>query len=264
MMNVIVVGESGIGKSSLINIVAGQQLARTSSDSAVCTLAPESYSVRIDGHDFLLWDTPGFNEGLTDPPRTNCSAQLYSFLQRMSLEGKIDLLLYCIPASRAKMTMVNNYQEICSVVPSTTPVAVVVTHLERHPGQMEDWWANNGGDLRSLGMDFVGHACVTTLPDSSTRVLPSSIYERIAESRKALRSLIRRACLPYCISPSVVAFPSSPLSLCESTQTESEGPCASSCPDFKTYPTAATSSRLPRGRTPSFFPRPAGLSKLRV
>ncbi|KAI6029613.1 hypothetical protein BKA83DRAFT_4220998 [Pisolithus microcarpus] len=222
MMNVIVVGESGIGKSSLINIVAGQQLARTSSDSAVC--------VRIDGHDFLLWDTPGFNEEPT------ARHSLYSFLQRMSLEGKIDLLLYCIPASRAKMTMVNNYQEI----------------LFR---QMEDWWANNGGDLRSLGMDFVGHACVTTLPDSSTRVLPSSIYERASSVR---------ACLPYCISPSVVAFPSSPLSLCESTQTESEGPCASSCPDFKTYPTAATSSRLPRGRTPSFFPRPAGLSKLWV
>lgn len=263
-MNVIVAGESGIGKSSLINLIADQQPARTSSDSVVCTVAPESYSVRIDGHDFLLWDTPGFNEGLTDSPRTNYSAQLHSFLRRMSFEGKIDLLLYCIPASRAKMAMVNNYRAICSVVPPTTPIAAVVTHLERHPGQMEDWWANNGHDLGSLGMNFVGHACVTTLPASGTRVLPSSIYERVAESRKALRSLIRRVCLPYCISPSVVAFPSSPLSLYESTQTEFEGPCASSSPDFKPFSATGITLRPPRGRTLSFFPYPAGLSKLQA
>ncbi|KAI6043967.1 hypothetical protein EDC04DRAFT_2646427 [Pisolithus marmoratus] len=213
MMNVVIAGESGIGKSSLINLIADQQLARTSSDSTVCTLEPESYNVRIDGHDFLLWDTPGFNEGLTDPPKTNYSAVLRSFLQRMSLEGKIDLLLYCMPASRAKNAMVNNYLAIHSVVPPATSYS---------GSQMEDWWANNKNDLESLGMNVAGHACVTALPDSGTRVLQSSIYKRVAESRKTLRNLIRRTCLPYCISPSVVAFPSSPLALYESTQTESE------------------------------------------
>lgn len=252
-MNVVIAGESGIGKSSLINLIAGQQFARTSNDASVCTLAPQSYNVRIDGRDFLLWDTPGFNEGLTDAPRTtNYSEVFRSFLQRMSFEGEIDLLLYCIPASRARIAMVKNYQAICSVVPPTTPIVAVVTRLERYPDQMEDWWANNEDDLQSLGMNFAGHACVTALPDSGARALPSSIYHRVAESRKALRNLIRRTCLPYCISPSVVAFPSSPLPLHESLQTESEDHCAPSNPDLKTYSRTGISLRLPRGRALSF------------
>jgi len=217
-MNVIIAGESGIGKSSLINLITSQQLAETSNDSSACTLSAKGHRTSIDGHNFVLWDTPGFNKGL-EAPSANYLAIFRSLIEDLGSRGGVDLVLYCMLASRAKIALMNNYFAVCDLIPKSTPVVAVVTSLERYPSRMEDWWMHNQSELARLDMTFVGHACITTLPDCVT--LPPYIRERIADSRKMLRDVIRRTCLPYCISPSLVSFPTAPLSL-EPTRLDSE------------------------------------------
>ena len=210
-MNVVLTGESGIGKSSLVNLITGQQLAKTSNDSSACTLSIKGYDASIDGRSFVLWDTPGFNEGLGATSMGSYSDRFRMLIDDLESNGGVDLVLFCMLASRAKVALMNNYFAVRALIPKSTPVVAIVTSLERHPGRMEDWWLNSGPELTRLGMTFVGHACVTALSDNIA--LPRAIRERIADSQKTLRSVIRRVCLPYSISPSLLSFPTSPLLL---------------------------------------------------
>ncbi|KAF9236683.1 P-loop containing nucleoside triphosphate hydrolase protein [Melanogaster broomeanus] len=205
-MNVVIVGEHGIGKSSIINLIAGRNVAKASNDSGACTLEVESYTVSIDGQDFTLWDTPGLEEGSATLVNTRFSDTMLKSLQQFDGLGGIDLLVYCMHGSRAKTALLNNYKAIRSLVPSTTPIVAVITRLERYQGCMENWWSNNAAELSNFGMKFADHACITALPNSST--LSPAFRERLAHSQSAVRNLIRRSCTPNIDQPSLVTFPS--------------------------------------------------------
>ncbi|KAF9225761.1 hypothetical protein BS17DRAFT_670690, partial [Gyrodon lividus] len=190
MVNVIIAGESGIGKSSLINLISGQNLAKTSNDTTACTLQVESHKVLIDGHDFELWDTPGLDECSATFVNTRFSETVAKSLQGLKRRAGIHLLVYCMHGSRAREAVLSNYKAIRSLVSPTTPVVVVVTRLERYQDCMEDWWSKNAPELSNLGMNFADHACITALPDCSS--LSPTARERRAQSRSAVRDLIRK------------------------------------------------------------------------
>ncbi|KIK47960.1 hypothetical protein CY34DRAFT_104280 [Suillus luteus UH-Slu-Lm8-n1] len=60
---VVIFGETGSGKSSVINVIAQKQVAATSNDALGCTSEPKRYPVEISGQKFVLFDTAGLNEG---------------------------------------------------------------------------------------------------------------------------------------------------------------------------------------------------------
>ncbi|KIJ12194.1 hypothetical protein PAXINDRAFT_14965 [Paxillus involutus ATCC 200175] len=204
MVNVVIAGESGIGKSSIINLITGRNVAKTSNDTAACTLQVESYNAHIDGRDFEIWDTPGLEEGSVTAVNARLSEVVIQSLQQLKRNGGIHLLVYCMHGNRAKAAILNNYKAICSLVPPTTPVVAVITRLERYQDRMEDWWSKNASELSGLGMEFADHACITALADSSR--LSPALRERVAHSRRAVRDLIRRSCP---VPPPQVMFPSS-------------------------------------------------------
>ncbi|KAH7886975.1 hypothetical protein F5I97DRAFT_1927253 [Phlebopus sp. FC_14] len=204
-MNVVLIGENGTAKSSLINLIAGRNITDTPNDSTPCTTQIRFYQVSIDGHQFQLWDTAGLHDASEPLARASdpSDCAIKSLLQPLR-HGRVDPLVYCMLGTRAKVAMINNYQAIHSFVPPSTPVIVIVTRLERYAGKMEDWWVNNQSELARLGMQFVDHACVTTLPVSTT--LPNIIRECLEHSRGQVGDPIRRRCLPC------VQFPTLPSS----------------------------------------------------
>ncbi|KAF9222657.1 hypothetical protein BS17DRAFT_175542 [Gyrodon lividus] len=62
--NVVIFGESGVGKSSLINMIAGHEVAKTSSSGMGCTFQSSRYRMPITGEMFHVWDTAGLDEGI--------------------------------------------------------------------------------------------------------------------------------------------------------------------------------------------------------
>lgn len=167
-LNIILFGETGVGKSSVINLIAGRKMAETSPDVQGCTMSFKPYSFPVNGRTFHIWDTVGLEE-----PEMGVNGYLPAIEQACELihnlakQGGVDLLLFCIRGNRVTATTQSNYRLFYEVLcRSQVPIALVITHLERETS-MEQWWERNMESLEKYGIKAAGHACVTGLPTHS-------------------------------------------------------------------------------------------------
>jgi len=163
-LNIIVFGQTGSGKSSVINLIAGRQIATVSNGAAGCTLSFKPYTFPVHGRALHIWDTVGLDE-----PDEEFTAieQAWELIEHLTSQGGVDLLLFCIRAPRITATSQANYRLFYEVLcRSSVPIALVITHLERE-ADMENWWERNVQVLEKFGLKAAGHACVTGLPTHS-------------------------------------------------------------------------------------------------
>lgn len=192
--NVIIFGEAGVGKSSLVNLIIGSNRAETSSDAVACTQRNQEYEVTIDNRKFRIWDTVGLDSGTFNwLPAAFAERPLKHFLSKLFKKGEVDLLIYCVRASRATRALVRHYQTFYSTIcEGAVPVVVVITCLENATGEMDNWWTKNEENFRRCGMSFAGHACVTTLGEEQCD--SAALRERRACSRRIVHALISTTC----------------------------------------------------------------------
>jgi len=197
--NIIIAGESGVGKSSLVNLILGETRALASNDAGGITLDMTRHPATIFGHSYYLWDTPGLNEGTNgNVPSKRAEEILRNLLIQLEKTHGTHLLILCFRGTKITKAMQQIYmviKGICAKVSCHIPVAAVITELEKMaPTQdgMENWWTNNQSMLTDYGMKFAGHACITTLPDECHPPTPG----RYRECQVAVHKLIRRGSLP--------------------------------------------------------------------
>ena len=186
--NVLIVGDVGVGKSSLINLISGRNVATTSSGAKSCTLHSQEYNVTLDDVDFSLHDTAGMHEAQGNMKKTeylNAIHQAYSLISRLERSGGISLLVFCMKGGRVSITMQQTYNLFVEVFCNRqVPVVVVVTHLEMYDC-MEQWWTENEKAIKEYGLRSHGHACITT-----TRGYKNIFSERYDESKEVIRELL--------------------------------------------------------------------------
>ncbi|OAX32446.1 P-loop containing nucleoside triphosphate hydrolase protein [Rhizopogon vinicolor AM-OR11-026] len=192
--NVVLYGESGAGKSSLINLIMNGNVARTSPDAVACTTTHAPYDVTIGEQGFRLWDTAGLNEGSEGVvPTATAKKNLTAFLRGLDQADGVHLLIYCVRGARAVGALLTNYKIFSSVIgDSKVPIVIVVTCLEDFRPEMEEWWKRNNRKLSELGMHFSGYACVTTLKDDLTE--SPDVLQRRAQSYQDVCELILKKC----------------------------------------------------------------------
>lgn len=173
--NVILVGEAGSGKTSIINMIAGSTVAPISEVSGTRSCA--AYPMEIGGLDYDIYDTPGV-AGLRPDPVTKLVD---------SLRDGVSLLVFCL-RGRITEDAVAIYQHVSQRLKGV-PVVIVITGLE-HEDPMESWWTKNEAIFDGYRMSFNGHACVTTVRGKGS--IFASQYE---ESAVAVRDLITKHCL---------------------------------------------------------------------
>lgn len=192
--NIVVFGESGVGKSSLINLIAGRSIAATSSGAKGCTFHHKKYELQLDDALYAIWDTAGLDEGTYGTvPAEIAEENLKRLLRDLTRANGVHLLMYCVRASRLRKTLLSNYNLFYSAIcRKKVPIVIVVTGLENYEEQMADWWAANETEFATLKMHFDGHACVTTL--NADKVNSPILKQRCHVSRQAVLSLVASTC----------------------------------------------------------------------
>lgn len=190
----MVFGDSGVGKSSLINMLAGKKTAETSNGVLGCTFQSRQYPITVNGERVNIWDTAGLDEGTRGRVSPEIAERnLSKLLRELRGANGIHLLVYCIRGPSVRKSLARNYTIFYSAIcRKKVPIVAVVTGLENEPSSMEDWWTTGEKELVKYKMRFIDHACVTTI---DMEKLVGSVFERRSiESQQLVRKLITDNC----------------------------------------------------------------------
>jgi GTP-binding protein EngB required for normal cell division len=185
-INIIIFGETDVGKSSVINLIAGKEIAKVSSDVDGCTMASTPYNFILGQKNIRIFDTVGLED-----PQMGFNAyfaaieKAYQLILSLSEASGVHLLLFCRRGGRVTATDQSNYRMfrefLCN---NKVPVALVLTGLEREV-RMENWWERNESNVEKYGIRSIGHACIT-----AARGDTPGQAEKYAISQKTIRELL--------------------------------------------------------------------------
>ncbi|KAI5990457.1 hypothetical protein EDD15DRAFT_2452564 [Pisolithus albus] len=180
--NIVLLGESGVGKSSIINMVSGTQTTKTSNNVLGDGSKVDCYVVTAVRSKNQFLGDEGFRRG------RGCGAHpVVAGIE--DHRSAIDLLILCMCSGRITNTIVQGYHAIyVEACARRVPIALVVNGLERSPDlNMHGWWARNKDSILNHGLAYDIHVCVTTLRSDED----SSVGEKIKVSQRRLRELVK-------------------------------------------------------------------------
>ena len=195
--NIVIFGESSVGKSSVVNLIAGADVALTHPPLHAdrCNLRNTPYEVEFSGSKYRLYDTPALDE---NSPATDVAMDLYKLV--LSLHEGINLLALVIRGPRVTQSILPNYEMFYKIIcQKKVPILLIVTGLEVE-SPMDEWWGRNKCIFAQHGMLFTNVACITASKGklSDGAFLFQQEYD---ESMVRVRECLRRSVLPVPVLP---------------------------------------------------------------
>lgn len=190
--NILVFGERGVGKSSVINMIAGKDVASVSSDANAGTSAFESSMYNEASQDMPLkfWETEGIDGGASgDLAATTAASYLYDLIQH--LKDGVSLLVFCVRGPRVTGNDARNFQIFHEkIFQKRVSIILVLTGLEAED-EIDDWWAKNEHAFQTRGIIPDGHICVVATKGKFREASGEFLYERdYEESKTKLQKLV--------------------------------------------------------------------------
>ena len=191
--HVALVGVTGVGKSTIVNVLTGSNRANVTNDVTPCTVRPDRYDIEEEGINYTLWDTRGLNEA-TEQEATGPIARFLRLLRvvpdadhdlRKFLRGKnpkIHLIVFCIEAKKIRVdAQWKNYDKIyAKFCKRRIKVAVVVTRLDWNI-RNTDWKATCEGMAREVVGESLDARLVEAVPT----------FERLEDTRDCRSKILR-------------------------------------------------------------------------
>ncbi|KAF5378186.1 hypothetical protein D9615_007550 [Tricholomella constricta] len=200
--NIILFGESGSGKSSIVNMIAQRHLATVSSSVNGCTFTSARYTIDFLDTKFNVYDTAGLDEGEAGTvPKQKAIVQLFRLLK--SLDTGVNLLVFCMRGPRIKEAAHKNWRLFHEIIcRRQVPIILAVTGLEQET-DMDDWWVRNKGAFQRYEMYPQGVACITATRGKLLKSGAHRLDEEYEESMKKMRKLIESQCReqPWAVQP---------------------------------------------------------------
>ncbi|KAI6131132.1 hypothetical protein EDD16DRAFT_1539175 [Pisolithus croceorrhizus] len=167
-LTVLVMGETGTGKSSVVNLLVGTRVAKISPDAKPCTLKTVKYEATIRGRgaqmSVHIWEVRGFNQPV-ERPRNNSETAFDMDLDLiLQANASVDVILFCARGPRLKVTTTGIFQSVNRVFGEHVTIVPVITSLELETN-MEGWWERNSVQVNRIlvGLRGTEHACITGL-----------------------------------------------------------------------------------------------------
>ncbi|KAG1836414.1 hypothetical protein DFJ58DRAFT_690957, partial [Suillus subalutaceus] len=189
-LNFIVFGEMGVGKSSLINLVAGKTLAKSSAGFKILHSSNQPrYTIALSEPQLnvKLFDTVGLNNTtMNDKSYLDALVKAHKLIASLQNQGGVHGLLFCIKGgNRILESTQQNYrlfhEFLCQ---EKVPLALVITNLE-NVENMDDWWMENQDVIKEYGIAPVTQVCITTI-----KGLKNVYEEKYSESRKKVCDML--------------------------------------------------------------------------
>jgi len=187
---ILIIGSTGEGKSSLVNLLVGEKLADVSDSAHGCTFNCDDYT-SSSRPNYVLSDTVGLNEGSSGTvEHKDAIKKLVQFAK--SRHRGFNLIVFVMKKPRLTKSMENTYNIMHKILfAKRLPCILYVSSCE-HDDPMDQWYQNYGSDVRRT-YDFQDVVCGTTIV-SNNRLFEQIFAPRREETRdKMWRSINRWA-----------------------------------------------------------------------
>ena len=154
----MIMGETGVGKSSVVNLIAGNAIAKISPDSNPCTVNTTRHRTSAGPIPVNIWEVAGFNQ-----PKDSNVEEIDLGPVLADSTAAVDAVLFCMRAGRPTATTASCFKFVKTLFGKEVPIVLVMTCLERNG--MERWWEQNEERLSGMGVKGMEHVCVTGLPE---------------------------------------------------------------------------------------------------
>eukprot|EP01117_Protostelium_nocturnum_P014537 TRINITY_DN553_c0_g1_i1.p1 TRINITY_DN553_c0_g1~~TRINITY_DN553_c0_g1_i1.p1 ORF type:complete len:288 (-),score=61.08 TRINITY_DN553_c0_g1_i1:55-918(-) len=126
--NVVIFGKTGAGKSSTINLLKNEAVAKVSNNATGTTEEFAQYDL---DDDIRLWDTAGLNETeLGSVPHQEAQSRLQRLVEKLSESGGVHLVVWVWANGRMHADSMKNYLFIQEMFDSKVPIVLFVTKSE--------------------------------------------------------------------------------------------------------------------------------------
>lgn len=201
-VHVALVGTTGVGKSTLVNVLKGEEIAEVNNDVRPCTSHAMQYEVVEGGTKYCIWDTRGLNEAseaiLTRALKfcrliPDADRELKKLLR--GDDPRFNLVLLCVDAKKIRVHVhwkIYNliYADFCE---RKLKVAVVATQMGERLGLGDfrgpGWKRTCKETARGVAEEFPDERLMEAVPNFDELDDPN-----VKECKSRILALISNAC----------------------------------------------------------------------
>lgn len=197
-MHVALVGTTGVGKSTLVNVLKGKEIAEVNNNVRPCTTRAMQYEVIEGGTKYCIWDTRGLNEASQGVPTR--ALKFFKILPDADRELKkllrgnnprFNLVVLCIDAKKIRVDVhwkLFNliYADFCQ---RRLKVAVVATQMGERDFRGAEWKRTCKDTAKGVVEEFPDERLMEAMPKFEELDDP-----RVKECKSRILTLISNAC----------------------------------------------------------------------